>query len=68
MDLLDPIRQEARDEAQTDRVGLLEPEGGEAPSLLLAGMPASRQCIEIMKPPPVLRSSAGVIVDLCALS
>jgi hypothetical protein len=41
MDLLDSIRQEARDQAQAHRLGLLKPEGREAPSLLLAWMQTS---------------------------
>jgi hypothetical protein len=56
MDLLDPIGQEARDEAQADRVGLLEPEGWEAPSLLLAGMFSSRGRTRSVKPPSVRHS------------
>jgi hypothetical protein len=49
MDLLDPIRKEARDEAQTDRVGLLEPEGWKAPPLLLAGMLSSRGNVKLIR-------------------
>lgn len=43
MDLLGPIAKEAGDPAKTDRVGVLKPERREAPSVLLAGMPASRR-------------------------
>ena len=39
MDLLDRIREEVGDEAQADRLGPFEPGGGEASSLLLAGVP-----------------------------
>src|SRR5687768_3262208 len=41
MDLLDRIREETRDPAQAGRLGALEPERGQAPPLLLAGMPSS---------------------------
>ena len=39
MDLLDRVREEVGNEAQAHRLGLLEPEGWQAPALLLAGMP-----------------------------
>ena len=44
MDLLDSVPEEARDQAQAYRLGLLEPEGRETPSVLLARMPSSRSC------------------------
>jgi heat shock protein HslJ len=43
VDLLDRIREEAGDQAQTDRMGLLKPDGWEASSLLLARLPSSRE-------------------------
>jgi hypothetical protein len=38
MDLLDRVREEARDQAQKDRLGLRKLERGKAPALLLARM------------------------------
>jgi hypothetical protein len=39
MDLLDHVSQKAGDPAQTDRLGMREPEGRQTPALLLAGLP-----------------------------
>jgi hypothetical protein len=59
MDLLDPIRKEVRDEAETYRVELLKPERWEAPSLLLAGMPPSRGPTGFIRPPSIRHSSVA---------
>jgi hypothetical protein len=40
MDLLDLLGQEAGDQAQANCLGMREPEGGKAPSVLLAGVPS----------------------------
>lgn len=40
VDLLDHIAENAGDPAQADRLGLLEPERGQAPAVLLARMSA----------------------------
>ena len=51
MDLLGRVGEEAGDQAQADRLGLREPERGQAAAVLLAGMPASREGERVMTTP-----------------